>query len=120
VSCTTYVLVVDDDEDIRWALADLLSEAMGHGVRTAGNGREALEITRNGPAPVLILLDVTMPVMNGPEFLAHKNGDPSLAGIPVCVMTASEAKRGEFPGVVSVLRKPFDIDKLVSIVEQYC
>lgn len=61
------VLVVDDEESVRGALSELLT-AGGHLVRTADNGRQALEMMRSGGFDV-VLLDVVMPEMTGLEVL---------------------------------------------------
>jgi|HubBroStandDraft_6_1064221.scaffolds.fasta_scaffold2288638_1 CheY-like chemotaxis protein len=60
------LLVVDDDPDLAESLAALL-EAEGHEVRTAHNGREGLALVAQRP-PDLVLLDIEMPVLNGPEM----------------------------------------------------
>src|SRR4051812_1696827 len=80
------ILVVDDDREIRAVVDDLLT-GEGYSVRTAGNGRQALEILAQW-RPEVILLDLSMPEMNGWTFLAHQQADPTLAGIPVIVMSA--------------------------------
>jgi CheY-like chemotaxis protein len=119
VACRGYVLVVDDDLAIQNAVADLIREE--HGVKTASDGRAALEIILVSPPPSLILLDMMMPGMNGTEFIDEKNRLPSLAAIPVVVMTATSHPHGfQLPGVSSFLRKPFDLEALMSIVERYC
>ena len=103
---THVVLVVDDDKDIR----DLLSEALageGYSVVAARHGAEALERLRCRRADV-ILLDLMMPVMDGPTFLDAKNADPVLRDIPVIAMTA--ATRSHIEGAVTLMRKPFDLD----------
>ena len=83
------VLVVDDDEDIRDSLS-LVLEHDGCEVRTASNGRQALEWLRANPGSArVILLDLMMPIMDGRTFLREKEGDPRIASVPVVVVTAS-------------------------------
>jgi CheY-like chemotaxis protein len=127
IMCTGgYVLIVDDDAFIRGALVDIVRDDFGHNVRTAGDGIEALGVLYAAPAPSLILVDLMMPRMDGATFLGHKQMEDGLAAIPVCVMTASKQGSSELsrlgdvlrPNVV--LRKPFDLDDLMSIVEKYC
>jgi CheY-like chemotaxis protein len=122
-----YVLVVDDDLEVQRALAIILAEDYGHAVKTAGDGREALQILRDSPPPSLILVDLMMPRMDGATFMEHKNAEPALAGVPCCVMTASSpwdealsrfASAGQRE--LSLLRKPFDLEDLMSIVARYC
>ncbi len=112
-----YVLVVDDEKDIREAIAELLSY-YGHDVKVAGNGREALEVARESVAPRLILLDLMMPLMDGLEFNRLKWADPALHGVPVCVMTASGLQVPLSKGIVFVIRKPIDTRALIEVVER--
>jgi CheY-like chemotaxis protein len=113
-----YVLIVDDDKDIREALADLIADD-GHQVKVACNGQEALDLLRATAPPCLILLDLMMPVMNGRQFLAEKDRDAALAEIPVCVVTAG-APLAPQASVVSSVRKPIDFRKLLGIVGRHC
>jgi CheY-like chemotaxis protein len=118
----SYVLVVDDDPDVREALVMAL-EAHGLRVESAANGREALERLRAGDSPCVILLDLMMPVMNGWRFRAEQASDPRLAHIPVVVLTgAGPAARATEAGLAasSVLSKPVDLERLMSIVERLC
>jgi CheY-like chemotaxis protein len=114
-----FILVVDDDADIRESLSDLLSDE-GYRVRAAGNGKEALELLRQTAAPCMILLDLMMPVMNGWQFVAEKSGDPALSGIPVWIITAAGDAHPPPPGVSGVLRKPFRLSDLLDVVDQNC
>jgi CheY-like chemotaxis protein len=113
-----YVLVVDDDQDIRDSLADLLADE-GHQVRVASNGREALDVLRASPRPCLILLDLMMPVMDGQEFLQEKDGDSLLCEIPVCVVTAGPPLTAN-ASIVSCVRKPINVPKLLGIIGRHC
>src|SRR5437762_11749160 len=91
----TTVLAVEDDFDLRDALVPIL-EYEGHRVVSAANGQEALERLQTMPPPSLILLDLMMPVMDGEEFRARQLRDPTLASIPVVVVSAharSEERR---------------------------
>ena len=113
------VLVVEDDVEIRELVRDLIA-GEGYAVEVAANGREALDYLRSAPAPpCLILLDLMMPVMSGPELLEIMSDDPSLASLPVVVVSAV-ADRGVAPGVKRFLRKPVSADLLRRVVKQYC
>ena len=79
VSPDEFILVVDDDAEIRESLSDLLSDE-GHRVRAAANGKEALELLRQTPAPCMILLDLMMPVMNGWQFVTRGSGRSGAVG----------------------------------------
>jgi CheY-like chemotaxis protein len=111
------VLVVDDDDNLRETICDML-ESEGYKALAAGNGLEALTILRQNEAPCLILLDLMMPVMNGWEFLEEQVKDPLLAAIPVVVLSASHDSAG--PAVVWKITKPVDFKTLAQVVGKYC
>jgi CheY-like chemotaxis protein len=112
------VLVVDDDIDTHDMLGVLLAHA-GFSVATACNGREALALLST-IRPALILLDIEMPVMNGPEFRQAQRRDRELIQIPTIVMTGSREEPVLDPGIVDVLHKPFRSKQLISMVSRYC
>ncbi|WP_244032722.1 hybrid sensor histidine kinase/response regulator [Methylobacterium sp. E-016] len=100
------VLVVDDDADMRHRLRTVL-ERNGWTVREAGNGCEALEQVRHG-VPRLVLLDLTMPVMDGFSFLDRLRDLPGCTEVPVVVLSARDvtaAERDRLSGADQVLRK---------------
>jgi len=108
------VLVVDDAEDIRELLCQLL-EMEGYRVMQARHGREALDcVARHTPA--LILLDLNMPVMNGWQF--HAELQAQRLAIPVVLMTAGRVARAETLalGAAGYLAKPFDIADVLETV----
>ena len=87
------VLIVDDDNDVRSALAELLEEE-GFSVEGAPNGREALALLRGGTVhPAVILLDLMMPGMDGWDFRHEQMRDPKLAAVPVVIVSASGFSR---------------------------
>jgi CheY-like chemotaxis protein len=113
-----YILIVEDDDDIREALSQIL-ELEGYVVRQAVNGREALDISAEQPTPSLILLDLMMPVMDGWQFRAEQMKDPALSKVPVVVISADASvheKVASF-GAASVLPKPISLDRLLRAVE---
>ena len=114
------VLVVDDHQDLRETLAELLS-LEGYQVATAADGAEALRYLQDGGCPCIVLLDHTMPVMNGWEFLARTRQD-ELAVFPVAVVSAvvDEPFLDHQPEPVAYFRKPFDIPALLATVASYC
>jgi CheY-like chemotaxis protein len=113
------VFIVDDDVDVREALAELL-EGRGLPVATAANGSEALQRLRAMPTtPAVILLDLRMPVMDGYDFLIEHQLDPRLADIPVVVITADVgAGRDQLRSEVPVLTKPVQIPLLMSTLQR--
>jgi CheY-like chemotaxis protein len=116
------VLLVEDDPATRTTLALLLRLA-GHPVDTACDGADALDLALRGPPPCLIFLDLTMPVMDGWEFLRRRHASPALADIPVVVVSALGDLRREAllaMGVCGVLTKPADAADLFAEVGRYC
>src|SRR5258705_11392263 len=82
------ILVVDDDDDIREVVREIL-RAEGHETQGAANGEEAVRLLKSGlDRPELILLDLTMPVMDGWDFLLWLDDDASLRQTPVAIMSA--------------------------------
>jgi CheY-like chemotaxis protein len=110
------LLIVEDDEPFRTALADAFSFD-GHVVDQAEHGARALELLGAGCRPGIILLDMIMPVMNGIRFLEAKAADPGIARIPVVMMSATEPDL--LPGAVCFVRKPFDQAELERLIERY-
>jgi DNA-binding response OmpR family regulator len=110
------LLVVDDDEDIR-ALLRLLLERAGYEVDDQADGRAALRAFHNGNHD-LVLLDVTMPDLDGWELLERIR---DLSEVPVLMLTARDSEsdrvRGLRGGADDYVTKPFDRDELVARVE---
>jgi CheY-like chemotaxis protein len=113
--------VVEDDRDIREAIQDALGDA-GYETAAASDGREALEYLRSHPAPRLILLDWNMAPMNGAEVMVEVAKEPSLADIPIVLLTADArvVESVQVGGFVGCLKKPVDLDALFGIVSRYC
>ena len=111
------VLVVDDDPDIRLALAEFLIDE-GFRVRCAANGREALQALAGDPGDCLILLDLMMPIVNGWQFLDARARDPALARVPVIVITAQPATSGPLAG--PVLPTPLELRRLLDAIRRPC
>jgi two-component system alkaline phosphatase synthesis response regulator PhoP len=109
------VLVVDDEADIVSSVQYRL-EFCEFEVITATNGKEGLEKAAN-EKPDLILLDISMPVMNGHEMLEHLKNSPDLKDIPVIMLSAySDAKdvtKAANLGIVDYVTKPFDFTELM-------
>ncbi|MEI6044914.1 MAG: response regulator [Chloroflexota bacterium] len=113
-----YVLVVDDEEDIRDFLTMSLSDE-GYEVITAPHGAAALQQARQRP-PQLILLDMRMPVMDGWEFSRAYREAP-LPHAPIIVLTAATdaAKFARQIQANGFLPKPFNLKELLKLVRQY-
>lgn len=109
------VLVVDDDPDILEAICDIL-EVEGYRVARARNGKEALEAI-DEEVPSLVLLDLMMPVMDGPTFARVLRTRPFAMEVPIVVISADgNPGRAVSVGARGYLAKPFDIDALLAHV----
>jgi CheY-like chemotaxis protein len=111
------ILVVEDDPDIRRLLVDVLVDE-GHEVSEAESGAEALALLQEW-LPDLIFLDMTLPEMDGRAFRAAQRRLPPASQAPVAIVTGlyDHAALVEELDAVALLRKPFDLDELVALVE---
>ncbi len=109
------ILVVDDEVDIVSTVKYRL-EFCEFEVITAANGKEGLE-KATSEKPDIILLDISMPVMNGHEMLERLKNSPDIKDIPVIVLSAfSEAKdiaKAAKLGIADYVTKPFDFPELM-------
>ena len=105
------VMMVEDDNDIRTVAGMALEMVGGLKVLACESGAVALAAVKDF-APQLVLLDVMMPGMSGPEVLKALRRDPQTAGLPVVFMTASvqtaELQELRKLGALEVIAKPFD------------
>ena len=117
---TPPLMIVDDDDDLRRTLANVIA-ACGYKVTAFGDARSALAALEDGQTPFLILLDLMMPGMSGWEFRAAQLGNAALALIPVVVVTAANVASHGMPTLpdVEILYKPFDLDRLLTLIERY-
>jgi CheY-like chemotaxis protein len=115
------ILIIDDDEDMRVSLAEILQDE-GYQVAGVANGREALERLREMEPPCLILLDLMMPVMSGWEFREQQRRDPQLAQIPVVILTGVRNTLDQVSAMepVGYFQKPVDLPALLATVAQFC
>ena len=115
------ILLVEDDRDIREALAEALSDR-GYDVTASFDGVDALEALERLKAmatvPRLVLLDLMMPRMNGVELREVLTKTPEWSRIPVFVLTADARAqaRAEALGVVGYLQKPVKLRELFEAV----
>ncbi len=113
------VLLVDDDQDIRESLSELL-DASGYVVLQAENGQIALDVLKTTPRfPCVVLLDLSMPVLDGREFLRRRASDPILRDIPVVVVSGSNPPAEPLPGIDEYLKKPVKFERLIEILSHY-
>ena len=120
------ILIVEDDSDTREMLASLLAMEGFYAV-AAEDGLEALHLLRTvrhrAPnVPCLVLLDLKMPRLSGNEFRRAQLGDPTVANVPVAVMSGATdiEQRAQALGAVAAVTKPIDVDLLMSVVRTYC
>ena len=117
------ILIVEDDESIREAL-QVLFEGQGYPVFLADHGRAALDYFELGstPKPGLILLDLQMPVMDGPTFLLElqRHHPEIFTHTPIFIMTAQPDTHKIYFKTTGLIRKPFDLAELCGIAKRYC
>ena len=114
------ILVVDDEPTITELLTDIL-EYQGHPVVVAHDAETALDML---PLyrPTLILVDLMMPSVDGLSLAVTLRHSPSLMGVPLIAMSASDSalaladRVGDFDAMIS---KPFETDELIQTVERF-
>ena len=111
------VLIVEDEEELREIMREAL-EMYGYSVVTASEGQAALDAIAQAERVCLVILDLLMPGMNGWDFFAQMRERPELAHVPV-VIHSSLPERAP-AGVNGVLRKPVELEGLLSVVRTYC
>jgi CheY-like chemotaxis protein len=109
------VLVVEDDDDTRAEISELLEES-GYQVATARNGQDAQLYLRQRPAPACMVLDLWMPVMDGWALAAEMTAG-RLPRVPFIVVTAAASYWGYPTPPGRVLRKPANPVRLLALVE---
>jgi CheY-like chemotaxis protein len=113
---TAPILIVDDDAGVRATIARILEDE-SYEVVEATDGIDALA-TLDGLLPALILLDLTMPRMDGWEFVAEVERLGLRSSIPLVVLTADGHARQKATqlGADGYLPKPFDVDALIEVI----
>ena len=106
---------MDDDRDVRTALAGVLAQE-GYVVETAADGRQALAMLR-AERPDLILLDLVLPAMNGFELLAELHREHGGREAKIVVVTSTRGFAAKDLGVAAVICKPFDVDRLLGTIK---
>jgi chemosensory pili system protein ChpA (sensor histidine kinase/response regulator) len=114
------ILVVDDDDDIREVMHDMLTSE-GFRVDVARDGLDALAKLDGTSQPPLILLDMMMPGMDGETFLKILRGKPALADAPVVVISGNAAARDAARRLraAACLMKPFELEDLLGVVRRF-
>jgi len=116
----TLILVVDDEPDLLGLLVDQVS-SLGYDVVAARDGTEGLRLAVDRQ-PDVILTDVIMPYMDGPEMLERLRSRPETRGIPVIALTALTDRRTRTrlgaAGVQGFLTKPYTIRELAERIRE--
>ena len=114
------ILVVEDDEDSREIYREILEES-GFEVDTAVTGPEAVLMARER-RPAAILMDISVPEMDGWAVTAELNADPGTADIPVIVVTAytfsADRARAESLGCAGFLTKPCEPSRVLAEIQR--
>jgi CheY-like chemotaxis protein len=111
------VMIVDDDDAIREALEDVLSDE-GYEVVGLSDGQQALDYLHAEKRPSAILVDLWMPVMDGWKFLDALLDDPRFSRIPLIVLTAARDQRARDLRVSEVLTKPVQLQRVLGALER--
>lgn len=113
------ILVIDDDIAVHELMRRIL-EKEGYEVLTASSGQEGIALAQEFQ-PAAITLDVVMPGVDGWTVLAALKGNPSLAHIPVIMLTVVSDKNTGFAlGAADYMTKPIDKDRLLMLVDKFC
>jgi CheY-like chemotaxis protein len=113
------MLVVDDTSDVRALVAGLLA-VEGNPHRTVCHGGEAQDYIQQAP-PAVVLLDIHMPEVGGPEFCQRLHAEGSRDDIAIVVMTAAAqaAEYAQLCAADAILPKPFDLDQLLATITRF-
>lgn len=122
------IVIADDDVTDRMSIKRTLrSGGISNPILEVGDGQQLLDLVHgtgepDGQRPGLILLDLNMPTVDGREILERMGDDPTLAGIPIVVLTGSEEpddiRRSYLAGVVSYVAKPVSFSEIKRVVSE--
>ena len=117
---TPRILYVEDVEDIRLPISEILT-LLGYEIRCANNGKQGVEAAESWQ-PDLILMDLRMPVMDGPTAIRTLRSNPDTSDIPIFVLSAySDAETRNLckqMGVDRFMSKPIDVEKLDTAIKE--
>ena len=113
------ILIVDDQKLNQRILCTMMNRLGFNKVLAAGNGKEALDVLAEVGNVDIVLTDMSMPVMDGEGLVREIRKSPTLATIPVYVITADVEMQGEYKekGFDKMLIKPITLDKLKALLE---
>lgn len=117
----SFILIVDDNFDNRQIIGQMLSFS-GFAVELASDAQTALEIMKHR-RPSLILMDLSMPGLDGWTATEYVKRDPNLRDVPVVAVsghvTRNDIERAKRAGCSEFLPKPIDYDHLITIAQRY-
>lgn len=112
-----YILVVDDDQDFREALSEVLTDA-GYPVQQAENGEVALQRVAE-EAPGIVLLDLKMPVLDGWGVMERMRSDARSSAIPILILSAYGFEwEAELLGAQGYIPKSVGMDEILERVRK--
>ncbi len=111
------ILVIEDDDGIRDILGEILTEETIHRIFLAQDGESGLNMVQTA-APDLILVDYRLPDINGLELIDRIRRIKGYEQTPMVLMSASLSRENVAGPYLKYLRKPFDLDKLIQMVEE--
>jgi two-component system cell cycle response regulator DivK len=115
------ILVVEDQEDNRQILRDLLGNA-GYAMQEAENGEEALSAVAK-QRPDLILMDIQLPILDGYEATRRLKADPGTRGIPIIVVTSyalsGDETKARASGCDAYVTKPYSPRALLAKIREF-
>lgn len=108
------ILLIEDSEDIRDVFASWM-EMEGYMTKACGNAEEALQLLRGGLEPCMMLVDLSLPKINGEEFIAKVHEENISKGAPIYVFSAHSVQT-PIEGTKGWVRKPVDVKQLLGIL----
>ena len=118
---TKRILVVEDQEDLRGVLRDLLTGS-GYAVAEAADGQAGVEITRS-ERPDLVLMDIQLPIMDGYEATRQIKTDPNLKATPVIAVSSyamkGDEEKARAAGCDHYVTKPYSPVQLLRIIRGF-
>ena len=118
---TKRILVVEDQEDLRGILRDLLTGS-GYAVAEAADGQAGVEMTRSG-RPDLVLMDIQLPLMDGYEATRKIKTDPNLKATPVIAVSSyamkGDEEKARAAGCDHYVTKPYSPVQLLRIIRGF-
>jgi two-component system, sensor histidine kinase and response regulator len=119
---SSHILIVDDNIDDRWSLAEIVNRVMHHNVSEASDGLEAINMAGDAGYD-LILLDLNLPKLQGWDVAKSLREMKNYAETPIIAITAydmGEARSASLQSGCNVyMTKPIDVDTLIRVISQY-